>query len=418
MLRQPVLLRPVYSLTVRSDGAMRLAGQYLLQDAPPLSQFFFLLRCEAESIPIPDYLAAREQELGQMLGQKNLVRKKYRPQAEAAFAALRQRATEKLAATAKDNLRHVIRGAHDGSIGPEQIWSPLGMLIFEAFQTGGDRESLRRLLLHVERLTGLLDKPEFARAVIALARNSDGWLRQPELWKPRTKNARRQFNSLARHLWATFDVPLFMDTAWFSEQDVHQQWFRLLGQGGNIRQADGLPCPLTKQMAHHFLLAPDDYSIQAALRWGQILALGGDKRLADAVVGTRLEARFCDDPFWLSVFRFFVANPMLDRAHVGPIVDYIWNQRFEPRVEQVARGVPVQHPPVQPNFSMRGRTVQARGCRVPGRRAASNAVGVRPLRQLLSAGRWSSPAVPGPSGGSGVATAPPGQRHLTRWASG
>jgi len=48
---------------------------------------------------------------------------------------------------------------------------------------------------------------------------------------------------------------------------------------------------------------------------------------------------------------------MLDYTHVNPIVDYIWNERYVPRVEFIARGEAREIAPAQPNFSMRGRTV-------------------------------------------------------------
>ena len=48
---------------------------------------------------------------------------------------------------------------------------------------------------------------------------------------------------------------------------------------------------------------------------------------------------------------------MLDPVHVNPIIDYIWHQRYEPRVAFVERGVARELGPEQPNFSMRGRTV-------------------------------------------------------------
>lgn len=83
------------------------------------------------------------------------------------------------------------------------------------------------------------------------------------------------------------------------------------------------------------------------------------RSLADALRETRLIRNFNDDSFWLSVMRFFVANPFLDLTHVNPIIDFIWNQRFEPQIVFVDRSVAEERPPVQPNFSMRGRTVHA-----------------------------------------------------------
>ena len=74
-------------------------------------------------------------------------------------------------------------------------------------------------------------------------------------WRPDSHNGRKQFGSLARHLLANYDVPAFMDIAWFfgEEDEARQQqgWFVHVGTGGNIRKAD-VPLTLTKKMAHLF----------------------------------------------------------------------------------------------------------------------------------------------------------------------
>jgi hypothetical protein len=124
--------------------------------------------------------------------------------------------------------------------------------------------------------------------------------------------------------------------------------------GENIRTAD-VPIPLTKRMAHHFMQTPNDCSVEHALRWGQVLGLGGNPRLARAIMASRLGEHFENEDFWITVVRFFIANPMLDTAQVGPIVDYLHNQRFVEREEFVARGIRERRPPPQPNLSMRGR---------------------------------------------------------------
>jgi PcfJ-like protein len=109
-------------------------------------------------------------------------------------------------------------------------------------------------------------------------------------------------------------------------------------------------------MAHHFMQAPADCTVEAALRWGQVHALGGDARLVRAVVGTRLGTSFDHDRFWASVVRFLIANPMLDLAHVGPIIDYIHHQKFTPQEVIVAPGVVERKSSPQPDFTMKGRT--------------------------------------------------------------
>jgi hypothetical protein len=178
-------------------------------------------------------------------------------------------------------------------------------------------------------------------------------------WKPGSHNADRQFSSLARHLLAKYEVPVFMDSAWFHKMKKEQRWFLHIGSGRNIRTAPELPFPLTKKMAHYFMEAPDYYSINEAFRWGQVHALNGNQRLTDALRGTRLFREFRDNEFELSVIRFFVNNPMLDTVHIAPMIDYIWHQKYDGRRVFVARGVAEDRGPEQPNFSMAGRTPES-----------------------------------------------------------
>jgi hypothetical protein len=107
------------------------------------------------------------------------------------------------------------------------------------------------------------------------------------------------------------------------------------------------------------MLAPEDYTIEQALRWGQMRALNGNRRMVDAVCGTRLGNHFEHNDFWISVLRFFVQNPFLDTVHYGPIIDYVQGQRFERQEVFVRPGVVEQQPPPHPGFTMRGRTAQS-----------------------------------------------------------
>lgn len=194
--------------------------------------------------------------------------------------------------------------------------------------------------------------------LLALAHSWRSWQRPVEEWTPRTHNTRRQFASLARHLLAEYPVPTFMDAVWFMGVGQvaiqRQRWFSHIGMGNNIRTAD-TPIPLTKRMAHYFMLAPGDCTVDQSLRWGQVVGLGGTPRLARSIMATRLGEHFKDDDFWITVIRFFIDNPMLDLVHVGPIIDYLHDQRFVSREEFVAAGVFERRPPAQPNLTMKGR---------------------------------------------------------------
>lgn len=234
-----------------------------------------------------------------------------------------------------------------------------------------DRQTMIRLLTHLQSCRAKLFDADSAiaawdampgnsypEALAMIAAYAPWWLRPVEQWKPRTHNVARQFASLLRHLFVQYDdMPLFFDTVWFvspgKEAARHREWYLYVGKGQSIRDCP-LPIPLTKKMAHHFMQAPKDLSVDQAIRWGQVHGLGGDEHLARAILGTRLGESFKHDDFWTTVIRWFISHPMLDRAHVGPIVDYLHHQRYVPFA--VALGQEAVARPPQPNLSMKGRT--------------------------------------------------------------
>jgi PcfJ-like protein len=269
----------------------------------------------------------------------------------------------------------VIERIFRGELGEDDVSQPYLKAVCRAFKAAQaspqTEQTFLRLLLHFHKHADLRDMkhlvPNNGRqdgntliwGLLALARHAREWLRPLEDWKPESHNTRRQFSALARHLFAEWPVPPFMDAVWFkgaAEEAIRQQfWFLLLGVGFNIRTAD-LPLLYTKRMSYFFMQAPPDFAVEAALRWGQILGMGGDPRLARAIIGTRLGTHFEQEDFWTEVLRFFVANPMLDLAHAGPIIDFLQHQKYEPQVVAVAPGVIERRAPPQPNFSVKGRS--------------------------------------------------------------
>ena len=254
------------------------------------------------------------------------------------------------------NLQEILPKIYNQELRSENIQNPVIRAILVAFEGSIAPKVLLKLLLYLEENSDLLKEITYIQGIAALANHHESWIRSHEKWKVKKHNRSRQFSELARHLLAAYEVPFFMDSVWFNGNVTHQNWFKHIGTGQNIRTASDIPIPLTKKMAHHFLQAPRHYTIEEALRWGQVHALGGDKYLADALRGTRLTETFSNDNFWINVIRFFIANPMLDVSHVNPIIDYIWHQKYENRRVFIERGVAREIGPAQPNFSMRRRT--------------------------------------------------------------
>lgn len=295
---------------------------------------------------------------------------------ERAFA--RRAAAEARLAQKRQELRkpdQIIERIFRGEVRQGELTHPAWQAVWRACQSAQEcrrtRLAFHDLLRHVgprsDLLSGQRVVPQFGWGVgntfvdglLALARHSRYWLRPLGDWSPQTHNTRRQFASLARHLFAEWPVPVFMDSVWFMgngrEAVRRQGWFLHVGKGQSVRTAD-LPLPYTKRMAHHFMQAPADLTADAALRWGQVRALGGTERLARALLGTRLAGWSEHEGFWATVIAFLVAHPMLDLAQVGPIIDYVHQQRFVPQNVFVAPGVVERRGPAQPNFTMKGRT--------------------------------------------------------------
>jgi hypothetical protein len=200
---------------------------------------------------------------------------------------------------------------------------------------------------------------EIVAGLLALATHHREWIRPVEAWQEAGINTRPRFSSLAGHLLATYPVPAFMTSVWFgglsSEARRRQGWYVHIGSGRNIRKAD-LPLPYTKMMSHHFLQAPDHFSVEAALRWGQIRGLGGSKELALAVAATRLGQSVESEDFWATVVHFLVNHQEMDAARIDPVVEYLHNQRFVPQEVLLEAGELVVLGPPQPNLTMKGRT--------------------------------------------------------------
>ena len=228
-----------------------------------------------------------------------------------------------------------------------------------AVEVHGDR------MFHVDPALphlGPFAENSFVDALSRLASRRADWVRPLADWEPDSRNPRRQLTGLARHLLARYDdVPACLDAAWFGvdgdELRRRQDWFVHLGNGGSLRTAPGMPVTLTKRMAHLYLQADDELMPEEALRWAQVTGQGGDNDLAWEVLRSRLGRSFEHEEFWSSVIIFLVRTPALGLQHIGPVVDYLHDQKFVPVERRLPGGrVEVDGPP-QPNLTMKSRSV-------------------------------------------------------------
>jgi hypothetical protein len=201
------------------------------------------------------------------------------------------------------------------------------------------------------------------RAGSRLAQKSDAWRRPPETWIAPCANAFTQFRSLVCHLLHEYPVPRFMTTVWLCDDD--KPWeldmYLHLAQGKSIRQFE-LPPPysirISKSAARFFMLAPDDVSPLGAYRWAHVRSLGGDATLARLLMTM---APLCTptehEAFWESVIRFLIVNMPICRSEIIAIVEFVYQQRFVSADTVWGPGAGEQ--PLQPNFTLRGRSLRS-----------------------------------------------------------
>lgn len=237
-------------------------------------------------------------------------------------------------------------------------YGPFSALAATLNQMPQDKKDLvKRLLLHlVDQGIDFAEHKIVYDVVFKIMNFSNDFIKDIEKWECKSHNVYRQIASLTRHLFAKYYVPAFMDKVWTGPMPVgenYQRWFIHIAQGQNIRTAVGLPAQLTKKEAHYFLQAPADFDPLQAIRYGQILNLGGNEPLVRQVLKTRIAVDFTParNEFWMSVFRWLLKHPMLDTAQYAPLVDYIFNQKYVPsRLDGQGNMVCAQ-----PNMSMKDR---------------------------------------------------------------
>lgn len=253
------------------------------------------------------------------------------------------------------------------------------------------RSAFRELMLHVEGHAERLLEAQtdwganpFLAGLVSLARQHAHWIRPLAGWRPASRNVERQFTQLARYLLTRYEVPVYLEQVLHDQYgaELWGEWYRHVGQGGSLRAAPGLTIPLTKRMAHHALQAPDTCTVLQALRWGQVIALGGSPRLAYAVNGTLLGCTMesAEQEAWrTTVLQWLVNQPLLDPVHVEPIVSFVLRRRRRER-----------------KFSMQGRTPQS-VLRLIQERAEQQAALVRERTRMVERSRYRYQEFP-PSG--------------------
>ena len=110
-------------------------------------------------------------------------------------------------------------------------------------------------------------------------------------------------------------------------------------------------------MAHEVMQAPADLTVVEALRWGQCLGFGGSPELARAILATRVGRSFEHEEFWSTVIQFLARQKSLNLELIRPIIDYLQFRKFEPQEIPGPDGGVDLGPSLEPNLSIKSRSL-------------------------------------------------------------
>ena len=198
-------------------------------------------------------------------------------------------------------------------------------------------------------------------ALVHLSRFRGSHIRSAIDWAGTSSSWRPAVSSLAHHLICEYKVPVFLASSWYatdSAADKKRGWFVAHSRGVSFRSLN-LPIAMTRKMEHVFLASQDHMAIEWAIRKAELLALGVPAEFVKAILSTRLATDLRHGEFWRTVWMFLIANADdVDPTQIGPMIDYIQAVRHDRVTVETPDGI-MEFDPLQPAFSMKGRTVQS-----------------------------------------------------------
>lgn len=154
-------------------------------------------------------------------------------------------------------------------------------------------------------------------------------------WEPQGMSFLNLFRSLCRHLLGKYPMPAFLWNIFFASEPQYQQLgpsIHMITQGGSLAaevKSNGIPIPLTKRMCHLFMQSSPDTAIVTALRTAQAKGNDLDPVLFQALMGTHWGQGIRDrevEEFWQTCLLWFRNQGMLEKAKVGPLLDFIMHK--------------------------------------------------------------------------------------------
>ncbi len=195
-----------------------------------------------------------------------------------------------------------------------------------------------------------------ALACARLSRCNRDWSRAPETWQSESSSDYVQWCSFVDHVLHQYPTPSFFAKTWLlpNQAKWQRELHRHLSKGQSIRN---FRIPefgrIGKQHAKWFMLAPDDTTVDGAIRWAQVRAAGGEANLARWVMN-RIAVNGSTPGWnetWANVIDFLIRNQPISESETYAILRFVYEQRFQSARETV--GYWMADAPLQRQISVR-----------------------------------------------------------------
>lgn len=190
-------------------------------------------------------------------------------------------------------------------------------------------EKYKQLLLFLVEKAPKLVNSQYWKALWNLCHVK--WGRNIENWQPKGKGAETQIYSLIAYLVVEYEVPKFLYGSFFTGK--HLDFFEYLAGGGSMyKAANGwlLPLKMTRKMCHIFLTLRE-VDFYPAIRYAQVVGMGGSEPLAVAFMNTEMGGSFYPqrEAFWAEIMQWFCVQDSFDLTQLSPLLDYIFHCKRE-----------------------------------------------------------------------------------------
>lgn len=234
-------------------------------------------------------------------------------------------------------------------------------------------ENLKRLCQYIQKKVPVLNEDDFHfLALIQVCKVE--WVRELEALEISGKSPESKMISIIKHFNVKYPIPRWLyeimlpkrvitpvaGRAGRGHHNVYVQMpqvgsipiFHYFANGGSVKKAlkqKLIPSIMTAKMNHFFLTKSQiGMTIPEAVRYAQVMCLGGDRRIWKEICQSRLQnfQTLEEDPemamwtpsedWWITVIDWICRQPMLNPEQIGPLIDFLVQKKTDDFTFQMA----------------------------------------------------------------------------------